>query len=90
MAYRCPRCGKEVSVEKANPTEMAGGPSAGLGFLLFGAFFRRFRCPEHGIIPRQEFPAGDRWRMRSVALGWMFLVLLFVAGLIALFSYWRS
>ena len=81
MAYHCPRCGKEVQSRWPKVTELAGGPSAGLLYVLFGAFFRSYHCPEHGRIPRAEFPAGQRRRMLARSLGWLLVAALAAAGL---------
>jgi hypothetical protein len=63
---------------------MAGGPSAGLVYVLGWAFAPRYFCPEHGEVPRGEFPPPLRRRMLLasvlrlavalaclVALGWL-------------------
>src|SRR5215213_1000719 len=77
MGYRCPRCGKPVSVRWPRPTDLpgggpspGGGPLLGILYVVGGPFFRRFICPDHGPVPRQEFPRSDRRRMLAVSLAW--------------------
>jgi hypothetical protein len=63
---------------------MAGGPSAGLHYVLGWAVAPRYFCTEHGKVPRREFPPAERRRMLLgsvlrlavvltclVALGWL-------------------
>jgi hypothetical protein len=81
MSYKCPRCGKAVESRWPRVTELAGGPSAGLLYVLFGAFFRSYHCPEHGRIPQAEFPAAERGRMRFYSFSWLLGALFAIVGL---------
>ena len=81
MAYQCPRCGKDVQSRWPKLTELAGGPSAGLLYVLLGPLFRSHHCSEHGRIPRAEFPAAQRQKMWLHALLWLAVALVAVAAL---------
>ncbi len=81
MAYRCPRCGKELRARPLKATDLAGGPSLGVLYILFGPFFTRYYCPEHGRIRREEFPPADRRRMLLWSLGLCLLAAVALTGL---------
>jgi hypothetical protein len=81
MSYKCPRCDQDVQSRWPKATELAGGPSAGLLYVLFGGFFRSYHCPEHGRIPWAEFPAAQRRSMWLYSLLWLLLALAGVAAL---------
>jgi hypothetical protein len=63
MAHHCPRCRKEIEVRRWRATGMAGGPGAGLVYVLGWVLAPRYFCPEHGEVPRPELPPAARRRM---------------------------
>jgi hypothetical protein len=76
MAYKCPRCGGNVSRGYSGATQMA----AGLVGALFYAAFGSFRCAKCGKIPKDEFSQEDREKMTRGT------VLLVVGGVIVLIA----
>ena len=69
MAYKCPRCGENVSRGYSKGAQVAAGLIGALFYAAFGAF----ECNKCGKIPRSEFPSRVQAKM---ALGTLIMVLL--------------
>lgn len=72
MAYKCPRCGEDVS----RGYSASAQSSAGLFGALFYAAFGAFGCKNCGKLPRSEFPGNVQAKM---ALGSLMIVLVAIA-----------
>ena len=82
MAYKCPRCGENVSRGYSKGAQVAAGLIGALFYAAFGAF----ECNKCGKIPRSEFPSGVQAKM---ALGTLIMVLLAIGiaiGVMALLA----
>ncbi len=70
MAYKCPRCGADVSRGYSGKAQIAAGLLGALFYAAFGAF----QCKKCGKIARSEFASDVRAKMATGTL------LLVVAG----------
>lgn len=68
MSYRCPRCGRDMTVGRPIRADQHNGPGGLLRFLVSLPFCRPARCPKDGLIVAAELPPADRLRMRLLAL----------------------
>ena len=85
MAYKCPRCGSDVSRGYSGSAQM----TAGLVGALFYAAFGAFQCKNCGKIARAEFPREVQTKM---AMGTLLLAVAAVGlaiGVIALLTHWH-
>lgn len=71
MSYPCPKCGADTESRRAKITELAGGPSVGLLYVLFFPFFTKRWCPEHGLLEKNAFPAATRRRLSLFPVLWL-------------------
>lgn len=66
MAYKCPRCGKDVKRGSSTAAAVAGGMVGSMIAMAFGPL----QCASCGPIPRSEFSAEDQSKIQtgSIAL----------------------
>jgi hypothetical protein len=81
MPYPCPRCGKSLQVRWLKVTDVTGGPSLSLFYPLLVPFFRRFYCPEHGLISMSALPPEQQRKLRWQSRIWFVFVLGIMSGL---------
>lgn len=71
MSYACPTCGRPTEGRRPEVTNIAGGVSVGLMYLLFAPFFSKQFCPEHGKLEASDFPSWERRRLMLFPYIWL-------------------
>ncbi len=84
MAYRCPRCGKDVQ-----RNSVGFFPGGAVGALIMSAF-AGFRCLDCGPIPRSEFTPEERSQMTLSSVGFVVGAIVLLVAVVALIVYLNS
>jgi hypothetical protein len=82
MAYKCPKCGEDVSRGVSNSAQQ----TAGLVGLLFSAAFGAFTCKKCGKIPRSDFASGIQAKMAMMSLALVVAAVGLAIGVLALLA----